>query len=446
MKHAELVMGEPVVVAVSPPEYAGDPAGRWWGFFQFPDLWRGRDNKLYLAVNVGADSEVGRHEPTQFFVSANQGKNWAPTAYSQVDLAPDIVELPDGSQITFGQARHIYHFAALSSDAPNHEVLASELGLKPVAGPLRTGYKVNEYQIYRYGDIPENLRRFPVAYRASVRERWQSNFGCLDFPDLQLLALSRAGWWDDNGRFAWKELPHRIKLPVPQETVSLPDGTLLWTHASQHPSVKDRTYYRVACLASTDRGRTWRLRGFIADDTAQTSWGYGAGEQSLSRMPNGELLCVMRTKMSNEAADTHYLTAARSKDGGFTWSTPVPIAPFSVTPHLLALKNGVVALIYGRPGVHVKISMDSGQTWGKSVPLVGPSEEELLAIAEWWRIRHDFSCANTTVVVTGPNRFLVAYSDFHCRGEDGKIRKGIKVREVAIGSQALETAKKTRKY
>lgn len=39
-------------------------AGRWWGFFQFPDLWQGNEGSLAVAVHVGADSVAGRHEPT----------------------------------------------------------------------------------------------------------------------------------------------------------------------------------------------------------------------------------------------------------------------------------------------------------------------------------------------------------------------------------------------
>ncbi|MEI6972000.1 MAG: hypothetical protein WCL44_10845 [bacterium] len=64
--------------------------------------------------------------------------------------------------------------------------------------------------------------------------------------------------------------------------------------------------------------------------------------------------------------------------------------------------------------------------------MVGPTEKELLArpLDDWWAIRHDFSCANTSVVVTGPDRFLVAYSDFGHRNADGKRCKAICVREV----------------
>jgi hypothetical protein len=38
---ATIAISDPVILAVSPPQYGEDPAGRWWGFFQFPDPWRG---------------------------------------------------------------------------------------------------------------------------------------------------------------------------------------------------------------------------------------------------------------------------------------------------------------------------------------------------------------------------------------------------------------------
>jgi hypothetical protein len=55
----KILLTDPKTVVVSPPHYGEDPAGRWWGFFQFPDLWRGNDGALYLAVNIGVDSAVG---------------------------------------------------------------------------------------------------------------------------------------------------------------------------------------------------------------------------------------------------------------------------------------------------------------------------------------------------------------------------------------------------
>ncbi|HUT56357.1 MAG TPA: hypothetical protein VNA25_00620, partial [Phycisphaerae bacterium] len=77
---------------------------------------------------------------------------------------------------------------------------------------------------------------------------------------------------------------------------------------------------------------------------------------------------------------------------------------------------------------------DSGRTWSEAAAVVGPTEQELLAkpLGEWWAIRHDFSCANTSVVVTGPDRFLVAYSDFQYHAAAGRRCKAICVREVRV--------------
>ena len=65
-----LTLGPPAVVAVSPPEYGrGDPAGSWWGFFQFPDLWQGNDGSLSVAVHVGANTSLVVAGPDRFLVA-----------------------------------------------------------------------------------------------------------------------------------------------------------------------------------------------------------------------------------------------------------------------------------------------------------------------------------------------------------------------------------------
>ena len=102
-----------------------------------------------------------------------------------------------------------------------------------------------------------------------------------------------------------------------------------------------------------------------------------------------------------------------------------------------------MAVVYGRPGVHVRASADSGQTWSEALPVVGPKEAQLMAesVEERMALRHAghgsaqtkvLSCSNTDVVVTGPDRFIVSYSDFQYRDEEGRQRKAIEVREVIV--------------
>jgi len=427
-------LGEPTVVAVGPPEMTGPES---WGFFQFPDMWRGKDGSLYLVINVGADSLAGRHEPSLFFVSRNGGRSWDPIQFEQVDCSPAILDLPDGRQVAFGDCRHIYHFHAIAPEGLGQmpRLSALDLGMEPAMGPFLSSYKVAYQCCYRYGDVPEDKRHFPVWQRASADMPWERRAGRIEMDDLLLRAMVRSGWDDDEGNFTWKEFGHEFKVPVPNwpnRLAALPGGTILWALEGQDPQVCDSQCWQVMCMASEDGGCTWRLRGMIADDRSAATWGCGAGEQSLALMPNGDLFCVMRTKMSNEMQDTHHLAAARSTDGGRSWVTVPPISEFSVTPFLVPLENGVVALLYGRPGVHVRVSTDSGMSWSESMPVVGPSEAELTAmpLADWWKVRHDFSCANLDVVVSGPDRLLVAYSDFQHENADHRTCKAIKAREI----------------
>jgi hypothetical protein len=149
----------------------------------------------------------------------------------------------------------------------------------------------------------------------------------------------------------------------------------------------------------------------------------------------------MRTEMGDQPGCSRYLAVARSIDEGYAWSPPEELAPFSVTPLLLALENGTVAVAYGRPGVYIKASSDSGATWTPAHSVVGPSEAELLA-DRWWDVRYDhfsgnkISCGNLGEVVIGPDRFLLAYSEFGHRNAAGEECKAIKVQEFVISGES----------
>jgi hypothetical protein len=84
--------------------------------------------------------------------------------------------------------------------------------------------------------------------------------------------------------------------------------------------------------------------------------------------------------------------------------------------------------------VHVRASADSGRAWSGALSLVGPAEAELLAMSpeDRWALSGKISCSNTDVVITGADRFLVAYSDFRHLDGQGQRRKAIKVREVVV--------------
>jgi len=434
--YPRITPAEPAILLTSPP------GEKRWGFYQFPDMWRAPGGEIYCAVNVGHDCLIGQHEPSQFYRSDDNGGTWRQVPYGEVDQSPDIVEFSDGSQVSFGKSHYIYHVQSYGPYMQKwHWLELAGDGAKPVSGLIFDAYDNQEWVLYRYDDLPAAMKQVPIASRRSKADRWQEVLSTVDLSGLYTGCVARAWWWDEKGNHIYEDLPHRLQRPWPRWGVTvLPDDTLLWPHCVPNPiaMARKRVYWSLALFASTDRGRSWHKRAMIADDVELTTDGYSGDEHSLAVMPNGDLVCVMRTVLGDRPGCTMYLAAARSTDRGFTWTRPSEIAPFSVTPILMTLANGSVAAVYGRPGVYVRVSGDSGRTWSEALPVVGPPEATLLA-DRWWDVRYDdhsgnkISCGNLSAVVTGPNRFLLAYSDFRYPAQGGETCKAVMVREFLVG-------------
>ena len=98
------------------------------------------------------------------------------------------------------------------------------------------------------------------------------------------------------------------------------------------------------------------------------------------------------------------------------------IARSGVLPRLLRLTNGVIVLSSGRPGVQLRFCADGrGKTWTKPY--------ELLPFGDG---KETVSCGYTALLATGPDRFLIIYSDFKHPIPAGEIRKAIKVCEITV--------------
>ncbi len=148
---------------------------------------------------------------------------------------------------------------------------------------------------------------------------------------------------------------------VDHAIVELRDGSLLATVLGQLASDhKDRVFV----IRSDDRGETWRYRATVAFDLTKTDEHYieGFTEPDLIALAGGELLCFMRTGGKYDGRHTP-LALSRSIDDGLSWSAPVPIADRGVLPKACEMSNGVLAVIYGRPGDWLAFSLDKGHSW-----------------------------------------------------------------------------------
>ena len=153
----------------------------------------------------------------------------------------------------------------------------------------------------------------------------------------------------------------------------LDNGDLL---APMYGVFKGDTKSRVVLSVSSDRGHKWRYYATVAtgarDPNPDLPGQYlGYGEPSIELLPNGQMICVMRTQYSHLPGEYRPMSVSWSNDRGRTWTRPIPTKPhlMNIAPKLIVLENGVVALEYGRPGFHVAFSIDNGHTWQDRVSL-----------------------------------------------------------------------------
>jgi len=176
-------------------------------------------------------------------------------------------------------------------------------------------------------------------------------------------------------------------------------------------------------VVSEDGGHTWKKRSTIGVFDPEMDLGY-AYENTMTIAPNGDLLVAMRTercvpKDIQRRTDTMF---SRSTDMGRTWSFPVPLVDSSVTPHLVTLKNGVIVLVYGRPGVHMIYSTDNGYTWSDPVTIIGKTLKEHEALGDdymdckYWNMD---TYANTFLSVVSDDTVLLCYNDMKYQTGDG---------------------------
>lgn len=406
--HFHVEMDEPVVVAVGPPEE------RRWGFYQFPGYRFAGNGTIVGGYQTADDSHGGgAGYDNQKYCSHDGGKTWVPETEDirrRREAMPGFVTR-DGTELDY---------AGFKTLRPG------ELGLKPLSLP--PAWVAPDAEFYRYSDLPAALRvmRMKRRARGAAAEEWDAP---LHFPRLGMLRY-RVGQNSETGLVALDGplVPAYVRWGSHDYTCELPDGTLLnLVGANLLPESGIAPPHLATCLmASTNGGRSWEYRSTIMGTRPEQSW-EGTEESSLVRRPNGTLVAVVRVE-GQAAGTTANLWLTRSLDQGRTWEAPERLNVHTAMPGLLALGNGVVACVHGRPGVSLRFSNDPDcREW--SPPHVLHRPIGLHYTNTGWM---DSTCGYTSLLPLGPDRFLVVYSDFYHRGEDWTLHKAIKAREVRV--------------
>ena len=281
--------------------------------------------------------------------------------------------------------------------------------------------------VYRYDDIPVDRRRMRMRRRAADGrvEDYEATLA------ISGLAVRRYkyGYNSETGTVELPDDLMPIDLPMGDGySVELADGTLAVVANSALRFRPDGAPMpETSLIVSEDRGRSWHHRStvFASDQERGVEV---AGEPSITRRADGTLVCVVRSDFGRAPELPRPLWVTISHDDGHTWEAPRRLAPFGVRPRLVTLENGVTACVYGRPGVEVRFTVDpAARDWSD-----GYTVRAGLGAAPV-----DSSCGYTSTFVLGPDRLLIAYSDFYERDAGWGLHKAIKVREIRVTPRAV---------
>jgi hypothetical protein len=310
---------------------------------------------------------------------------------------PELFRFADGSILVeaFGPDGH--RPAILSTDAGER--------WQPYEPPAPLGSDGEMLQLddgtvlslaYHALPLPDRPGWFELPVRESD-DNWKTVRGPVDAPTH---VAGAAPGYDDGGNLTGRLYLHG-------NTVEIPNGNLLATAYGYFAGDlrPGETAGRIGNLRSfvirsTDRGKSWSYLstiasvGMVEDPKWKQHLHEGFGEPTMVRCPDGSLLCVMRVgtyvgtgpasdtyhDLSNTiikdgkylgpgAASTSPLYQSVSLDEGKTWSQPTPMEKAcGACPRLLLLRNGVLALGYGRvrrpsQDNYIIFSADCGRTW-----------------------------------------------------------------------------------
>jgi len=285
-------------------------------YHAWPTLTRRKNGDLLVVFSGGREGHIDPFGRVDLIVSHDEGGTWS---WPRTILDGDLDERDAGVIETRSGALLVTTFSSMT--------YASQLGAAKGQGLL--------------DDV--------------AKDRWMSAHSRLRADE----AKSELGQWmirsTDGGR-TWSTRYATI-VNSPHGPLQLADGRILYAGRELSGSRK-----RVGVVESTDDGSTWR---WLADIPFANGHGYSNyHELHAVEASSGKIVVHIRYIKEGEPEE---ILQSDSKDGGRTWSVPVPIGVFGFPSHLSRLRDNRLLMTYGfriKPtGVRVRLSGDEGKTW-----------------------------------------------------------------------------------
>lgn len=419
-------VGAPTLVYAAPV----NEATKAWGVYSIPKLWRLPSGELVVRFNGIKDVPGSpRLCPDLYFFSSDEGNTWSgPTDRGNIEIS-----ILGGVDFPYLKLKNGQTLAILPSSDP-----CPVKGMAPVhTFPIPNSPK-DSYDTYRQGDLTREMFSMERVLYARDGTQIDRKPAKLLFDEREIMLIGMV-----NGEKIESPLSYHNCCGSPwiSSLCEAEGGTLFGLVTGHNPAVAGQYSGEAYLVASEDGGLTWKCRANITKNSGRYPFGLcGDGQEaSLALGPDGTLYCVTRTNMSigyEMPGVTMETMLFISHDGGFTWEDERPIADSSVTPHVIALKNGALAVIYGRPGVHMIVSEDGGRTFSTPYSLIGTIRAEEKAAGKSFSEmdRFDVSYSNSFYTMLDEESFLVLYSDMSCDPGDGLCHKAGVVRKIRISA------------
>lgn len=364
-------LGDPIVVAQGP---SFDEVG--WGPWQFPEIYVTEDGKVVVTLAMGLDSHMEYEVPKKSFISSDGGVTW--------NVAEDVFLYGEGyTAIMMENGNGFVGFK------PKNAYDASFLDKYTAKNTFGT------YSLYLADEVPEFSQEV-IAKEYNPLTKEVNEFTVkINWPYMPINRLNNL----------CMPLDAYFALITLNGITKLSDGSLLAVmysggyNAENGKLASFGAYDNVYLFRSIDCGRTWDYYSqILATPEFTTFGGEGFTEPSISKMPDGSYVVLMRTGTGRAS----YI--AYSTDNGKTWTKPTSFDKVGVLPKIVSLKCGVTLASYGRPGVYLRWTTDrSAQKWEDPIDLgISTAKEETMTA----------SCCYTSMVALSDTEALIVYTDF----------------------------------
>lgn len=382
---AVIELSEPVKVAQAEQEEE-------WGYFQFPTIAKTDNGTLVVSWQMKADSHTayGQKSDRKYapMISKDNGKTWKPQTKDIFAIGGNYhVQLDNGDII------EIY--------------TPTSRNLRKYSGEVKEIGKVGNKTFYLKDSLPKDLQRLYFNYWDKAHKNTPI-YATLNDPGVlrySIDSLMPIVWWG-----SIKQLSDK----------SLVAGVYPGDYYDENTK---EIKHGISFYQSVDTGRTWNILGkipFEKDVIIAQRGGEEFSEPAFEVLNDSTFICIMRTGSKSP------MYRSFSNDKGRTWSKAEPFTPNGVRPWLLQLKNGVLVLVSGRPGVQVRFSLDgSGKHWTDPIDMIPFMHND-------GSYSISTTCGYASIVEAGNDSFYMVYSDFTTRNILGQHRKSIWFRKITV--------------